>query len=145
MRNERLRQISKELQRHRFFCRRAETLPENRMLLGLEDVEQVDANRAAETDGSSPADRQVSRPTSARSTGERCQRICRARKYLHQTTRISVVLKSSDRISELTPLSQAWEFLRFYPILPLQAKISDYAAFGGETHYPFGSLLAAVP
>src|ERR1700681_2901426 len=56
--NERLRQIIKKLQRHRF-GRRAETLPEDQMLLGLEDVEQAEANRAAETDGSSPADRQV--------------------------------------------------------------------------------------
>jgi hypothetical protein len=37
--NERLRQIIKELQRHRF-GRRAETLPEDQMLLALEDVEQ---------------------------------------------------------------------------------------------------------
>jgi hypothetical protein len=56
--NERLRQIIRELQRHRF-GRRAETLPEDQTLLGLEDVEQAEANRAAETDGSSPADRQV--------------------------------------------------------------------------------------
>jgi hypothetical protein len=39
MQNERLRQIIKELQRHRF-GRRTETLPEDQMLLGLEDVEQ---------------------------------------------------------------------------------------------------------
>ena len=38
--NDRLRQIIKELQRHRF-GRRTETLPEDQMLLGLEDVEQV--------------------------------------------------------------------------------------------------------
>jgi len=56
--SERLRQIIKELQRHRF-GRRAETLPEEQMLLGLEDVEQAEANRAAETDGSSPSDRQA--------------------------------------------------------------------------------------
>src|SRR6266567_6515348 len=56
--NERLRQIIKELQRHRF-GRRAETLPEDQMLLGLEDVEQAEADRAAETDGSSPEDRQA--------------------------------------------------------------------------------------
>ena len=49
--NERLRQIIKELQRHRF-GRRAETLPEDQMLLGLEDVERAEADRAAETDGS---------------------------------------------------------------------------------------------
>src|SRR3954470_12938310 len=41
--NERLRQIIKELQRHRF-GRRAETLPEDQMLLGLEDVEQMAAS-----------------------------------------------------------------------------------------------------
>src|SRR6478672_5495556 len=58
MQNERLRQIIKELQRHRF-GRRAETLPEDQMLLGLEDVEQAEADRAAQTDGSSPSDRQV--------------------------------------------------------------------------------------
>src|ERR1700694_1775140 len=56
--SERLRQIIRELQRHRF-GRRAETLPEDQLLLGLEDVEQAEATRAAETDGSSPADRQV--------------------------------------------------------------------------------------
>lgn len=36
--SERLRQIVKELQRH-LFGRRAETLAEDQMLLGLEDVE----------------------------------------------------------------------------------------------------------
>ena len=45
--NERLRQIIKELQRHRF-GRRAETLPEDQMLLGLEEVEQVAASGEAE-------------------------------------------------------------------------------------------------
>src|SRR3954466_13920433 len=56
--NEGLRQIIKELQRHRF-GRRAETLPEDQMLLGIEDVEQAEADYAAETDGSSPEDRQA--------------------------------------------------------------------------------------
>ena len=46
MQNERLRQIIKELQRHRF-GRRAETLPEDQMLLGLEDVEQAAASDEA--------------------------------------------------------------------------------------------------
>jgi hypothetical protein len=45
--SKRLRQIIKELQRHRF-GRRAETLPEEQMLLGLEDVEQVAASGEAE-------------------------------------------------------------------------------------------------
>ena len=40
--NARLRQIIKELQRHRF-GRRAETLPEDQLLLGLEEAEQVEA------------------------------------------------------------------------------------------------------
>src|SRR5882762_4762305 len=53
MQNERLRQIIKELQRHRF-GRRAETLPEDQMLLGLEDVEQVAAAGEAEQDETVP-------------------------------------------------------------------------------------------
>ena len=54
--NDRLRQIIKELQRHRF-GRRAETLPEDQMLLGLEDVEQVAADDEAKTDAINPAER----------------------------------------------------------------------------------------
>src|ERR1700731_4410104 len=56
MQNERLRQIIKELQRHRF-GRRAETLPEDQMLLGLEDVEQTAASDAAIADQLAPAER----------------------------------------------------------------------------------------
>ena len=51
--SERLRQIIKELQRHRF-GRRAETLPEDQMLLGLEDVEQVAAYGETAQDVSTP-------------------------------------------------------------------------------------------
>src|ERR1700728_2026685 len=54
--NERLRQIIKELQRHRF-GRRAETLPEDQMLLGLEDVEQAAASGEAESDAVNAAER----------------------------------------------------------------------------------------
>jgi len=54
--NERLRQIIKELQRHRF-GRRAETLPEDQMLLGLEEVEQVEASGEAAIDAGNPAER----------------------------------------------------------------------------------------
>ena len=54
--NERLRQIIKELQRHRF-GRRAETLPEDQMLLGLEDVEQAAAGDAAKIDAANPVER----------------------------------------------------------------------------------------
>src|SRR3954463_7852414 len=54
--NERLRQIIKELQRHRF-GRRAETLPEDQMLLGLEDVEQVAAYGETAQDISAPEGR----------------------------------------------------------------------------------------
>ncbi len=56
VRNERLLQIIKELQRHRF-GRRAETLPEDQMLLGLEEVEQVTASGEAESDAVNPAER----------------------------------------------------------------------------------------
>jgi transposase len=54
--NERLRQIIKELQRHRF-GRRAETLPEDQMLLGLEDVDQVAASEEAKSEAVNPAER----------------------------------------------------------------------------------------
>src|SRR5258708_2702020 len=54
--SERLRQIIKELQRHRF-GRRAETLPEEQMLLGLEDVEQVAASGEAREDERAPEGR----------------------------------------------------------------------------------------
>jgi transposase len=56
VRNERLVAIIKELQRHRF-GRRAETLPEGQMLLGLEDVEQVAASGEAEIDAANAAER----------------------------------------------------------------------------------------
>src|ERR1700686_4441520 len=54
--SERLRQIIKEMQRHRF-GRRAETLPEDQMLLGLEEVEQMAASDAAIADQSAPTER----------------------------------------------------------------------------------------
>src|SRR6202000_262404 len=54
MQNERLRQIIKELQRHRF-GKRAETLPEDQLLLGLEEVEQADASKEAEDEAASLA------------------------------------------------------------------------------------------
>ncbi|MCA1402895.1 IS66 family transposase zinc-finger binding domain-containing protein, partial [Bradyrhizobium sp. BRP56] len=56
--SERLRQIIKELQRHRF-GRRAETLPEDQMLLGLEDVEQVAAYSETAQDISAPEGREA--------------------------------------------------------------------------------------
>jgi transposase len=55
--NERLVAIIKELQRHRF-GRRAETLPEDQMLLALEDVEQTAASGEAAVDAKSPAERE---------------------------------------------------------------------------------------
>src|SRR6476619_1082563 len=54
--SQRLRQIINELQRHRF-GRRAETLPEDQMLLGLEDVEQVAASGEAKIEAANPAER----------------------------------------------------------------------------------------
>ncbi len=55
-RADRLAQIIKELQRHRF-GRRAETLPLDQLELGLEDVQQVEAAAAAETEKTDPAAR----------------------------------------------------------------------------------------
>src|SRR5215207_8346953 len=54
--SERLRQIIKELQRHRF-GRKAESLPEEQMLLGLEDVQQVAACAEAGHDEAAPEGR----------------------------------------------------------------------------------------
>jgi transposase len=51
--SERLRQIIKELQRHRF-GRRAETLPEDQLLLALEEVEQSEAANDAQREESAP-------------------------------------------------------------------------------------------
>jgi transposase len=55
-RAERLEQIIKELQRHRF-GRRAEKLPEDQLLLALEDIEQSVASGEAATDNAEPAAR----------------------------------------------------------------------------------------
>jgi transposase len=54
--SERLRQIIKELQRHRF-GRRAESLPEEQLQLGLEEAEQVEAAGHAENEEKVPAER----------------------------------------------------------------------------------------
>ena len=56
--SERLRQIIKELQRHRF-GRRAETLPEEQLQLGLEEAEQIEAAGQAETEEAASAERKT--------------------------------------------------------------------------------------
>src|SRR6201991_4896794 len=56
-RAERLEQIIKELQRHRF-GRRAETLPEDQLLLGLEDAEQIESSEDAAKESAAPAERE---------------------------------------------------------------------------------------
>jgi transposase len=63
-RAERLEQIIKELQRHRF-GRRAEMLPEDQLLLGFEEVEQTTAGEEADHEAHSPAER-VARATKRR-------------------------------------------------------------------------------
>src|SRR4051794_20575960 len=52
--SERLRQIIKALQRHRF-GRRAESLPEDQLLLGLEEAEQGEAAGHAQAEEAAPA------------------------------------------------------------------------------------------
>src|ERR1700686_438111 len=59
--SERLRQIIKELQRHRF-GRRAETLPEDQVLVGLEEVVQVAASGEAEINAAERTNRSAKRP-----------------------------------------------------------------------------------
>src|SRR5574340_258472 len=53
VRASRLEQIIKELQRHRF-GRRAEALPEDQLLLGLEEAEQTEAGSDAEAESNDP-------------------------------------------------------------------------------------------
>jgi len=55
---ERLHQIIREMQRHRF-GRRAETLPEDQLLLGLEEAEQVEAAGLAASEQMAPAEKAV--------------------------------------------------------------------------------------
>ena len=73
-RAERLEQIIKELRRHRF-GRRAETLPEDQLQLGLEDVEQTVARRRRKP--LLRLSRPVALPSGGR-TGDRSRRICPA-------------------------------------------------------------------
>jgi transposase len=54
----RLEQIIKELQRHRF-GRRAETLPEDQLLLGLEEAVQIEAGGEAGAERNDPAKAQA--------------------------------------------------------------------------------------
>ena len=54
--SERLRQIIKALQRHRF-GRRAESLPEDQLLLGLEEAEQLEAAGHAQAEEAAPAEK----------------------------------------------------------------------------------------
>jgi transposase len=67
--NERLRQIIKEMQRHRF-GRRAESLPVEQLLLGLEEAEQVEAEGFARERRRDPAKRRIA-SGSAAPTGAR--------------------------------------------------------------------------
>ena len=62
--NERLRQIIKAMQRHRF-GRRAESLPEDQLLLGLEEAEQTEADAHAKGEETAPAEK-VARETKRR-------------------------------------------------------------------------------
>jgi transposase len=55
-RAERLEQIIKSMQRHRF-GRRAESLPEDQLLLGLEEAEQVEAAEDAQHEQADPVKR----------------------------------------------------------------------------------------
>jgi transposase len=85
-RAERLEQIIKELQRHRF-GRRAETLPEDQLLLGLEEVEQGAASGEAEGEDAAPAER----------TSRAAKRRMNRGSLLGHLPRIEVVVDIEDR------------------------------------------------
>jgi transposase len=85
-RAERLEQIIKELQRHRF-GRRAETLPEDQLLLGLEEVEQGAASGEAEGEDAAPAER----------TGRAAKRRMNRGSLPGHLPRIEIVVDIEDR------------------------------------------------
>ena len=75
-RAERLEQIIKELQRHRF-GRRAETLPEDQLLLGLEEVDQIEAGEEAAGEAQMRRPSARGEPRRAGRTEDRFLPICR--------------------------------------------------------------------
>jgi len=101
--SERLRQIIKELQRHRF-GRRAETLPEDQMLLGLEDVEQVEASGEAKQDANAPE---------VRATRAHKRRVNRGSLPAHLPTQESSIFRGSARSLILSArcCSSTWRIL----------------------------------
>jgi transposase len=87
IRSERLVQIIKDLQRHRFGAR-AETLPADQLLLALEDVEQAEAEAVAEAEAKSSA---------VRAEGERKRRTNRGALPAH-LPRIETVVDIESRM-----------------------------------------------
>ena len=85
-RAERLIQIIKDLQRHRF-GRRAESLPEDQLLLALEDVEQNEAEAAAGSEV---------KPSSARAEGARRRRANRGSLPSH-LPRVETLVDIADK------------------------------------------------
>lgn len=75
VRSKRLEQIIRELQRHRF-GRGAETLPNDQLLLGLEDVEQGVAVEEAAAESAAP-NRKTERAAKRRANRGSCRPICR--------------------------------------------------------------------
>src|SRR3954454_6005540 len=92
--SERLRQIIKALQRHRF-GRRAESLPEDQLLLGLEEAEQLEAAGHAQAEEAAPAEK-TARSASVRSTEDRCRPTCRGLRPLW-TSRAPCARAARDR------------------------------------------------
>ncbi|SCB08325.1 Transposase C of IS166 homeodomain-containing protein [Bradyrhizobium shewense] len=92
-RSERLRQIIKELQRHRF-GRKAEPLPEEQMLLGLEDFQKVAACTEASQDETAPE----GRPERARKRRSNCEALPA------HLRRIEVVVELDDKTCRSGPM-----------------------------------------
>ena len=100
IRSERLVQIIRDLQRHRFGAR-AETLPADQLLLALEDVEQTEAEAAAETEAKSAA---------VRAEGARKRRVNRGALPAH-LPRIETVVDIGSKVcpccaGELHPIGE---------------------------------------
>ena len=75
--SERLRQIIREFQRHRF-GRRAESLPEDQLQLALEDTEQEAASGQAASEQKQSSRAQGARRPASDQPRQRCRRTCRA-------------------------------------------------------------------
>src|SRR6185369_16815288 len=108
--SERLRQIIKELQRHRF-GRKAETLPEEQMLLGLEDVQQAAGCTEASQDETAPEGR-AERARKRRNNRGALPAICRGSRSSSISTTRPVPAARATCIRSAKTRASGWTWCR---------------------------------